>query len=576
MTYQVIARKWRPQTFEDVVGQEAITRTLQNAIADQRLHHAYIFAGPRGVGKTTTARIFARALNCANGPTTDPCGQCSACVEIARGSSIDVLEIDAATHTQVDNVREVIINTIATTPARDRYKIFIIDEVHQLSNHAFNALLKTLEEPPSHVLFIMATTERHKVPDTILSRCQFFEFRLIPENKIFGRLRVIANEETITISDTALHKVARAGEGSLRDAQSVFDQVISFAGRAINDDDVVNALGIVGTEWLVKATEAMAEGDNSKILQLVNELVERGYDLRYFCRELMTHFRHLLVLKSVGYDNELLPLSGAELDALQSLTQRFSEAEIVRAFHVLTDVEQNLRHTTEPRFQLEIGLIKLAQAGRLRPVAELVARLEALEKRVRGGAADEFKYTSTRDVSSSPAPKIVSPQSVPSVRESPEPVAERPREPVRSQSRESVSMGAAAAPALSPEGIRGQLQAALNDRGKMLLSATLDQAVAIEFTGDTLRIVCAGSGGLLKETLKERSHIQLIEATAGDLTGRPVTLVVVAENEASRLMPVERQQRDQLRAEAENDPTVQALIKTFKGELADVKPKKKK
>jgi len=574
MTYQVIARKWRPQTFEDVVGQEAITRTLQNAIADQRLHHAYIFAGPRGVGKTTTARIFARALNCVTGPTVNPCGQCPACVEIARGSSIDVLEIDAATHTQVDNIREVIVNTIATTPARDRYKVFIIDEVHQLSNHAFNALLKTLEEPPSHVLFMMATTERHKVPDTILSRCQLFEFRLIAESKIFERLRRIAEEESITISDTALHKIARAGEGSMRDAQSVFDQVISFAGREISDEDVINALGIVGTELLVRVTEAIAEGDNSKVLQLINELVERGYDLRYFCRELMAHFRNLLVLKSVGYDAELVTLSSAELESIRSLPQRFSEAELIRAFHLLTEVEQNLRYTTEPRFQVEIGLVKLAQAGQLRSVAELVARLETLEKRVRGEPLGRSEYAATAEPSLPQVSEAPAPRSRSSTRNPSEPMADRNRESSRSLGREQAATGVALAPVAQSKGLEEQIKAMLAERGKLLLLATLDQAQVIELVDDMLRVVFADDGGLLKETLKERVNVQLIETIARDITGRDVKLTVLTESNTSRSENTQEQEHRQLRAEAERDPTVRALLKTFKGKLTEVVPKK--
>src|SRR5688572_12150743 len=233
MSYQVIARKWRPQRFDDVVGQQAVTRTLRNALASGRLAQAFVFAGPRGVGKTTTARILARALSCEHGPTGEPCGVCDACVEIAEGRDIDVLEIDAATHTQVDNIREVIISGLSVSPVRDRYKIFIIDEVHQLSSHSFNALLKSIEEPPAHVVFMMATTELHKIPDTILSRAQVFEFRTIPTRSIVEQLRRIADAEGIEIPDAALTLIARAAEGSMRDAQSALDQVIAFAGQTI-------------------------------------------------------------------------------------------------------------------------------------------------------------------------------------------------------------------------------------------------------------------------------------------------------------------------------------------------------
>src|SRR5688572_3272779 len=248
MAYQVLARKWRPQRFDDVVGQQPVTRTLRNAIASGRLAHAFVFAGPRGCGKTTTARILARALNCVKGPTGDPCGECDACIEIAQGRDMDVLEIDAASNTGIDNIREVVIAGLSIAPARDRYKIFVIDEVHQLSNQSFNALLKSIEEPPSHVVFMMATTELHKIPDTILSRSQVFEFRAISARVIAEQLRKIAEAEKIEVSDPALALIARSAEGSMRDAQSALDQMIAFAGGRITVDDVSAVLGLVGRD----------------------------------------------------------------------------------------------------------------------------------------------------------------------------------------------------------------------------------------------------------------------------------------------------------------------------------------
>src|ERR671939_1200619 len=266
MSYQVIARKWRPQTFDDVTGQEPITRTLRNAIEHERLHHAYLFSGGRGVGKTTPARLLAKAVNChkSDRPTPTPCSftdptACPSCREIAEGRSIDVLEIDAASNTGVDNVREAIINTVAVRPARDRFKVFIIDEVHMLSGAAFNALLKTLEEPPPRIVFIMATTELHKLPDTILSRCQQFEFRTIATAKIAERLRFIADAEKIKVDEEALREIARAGDGSMRDAQSAFDQVISFTGTEIKAEDVETALGLASAEMLSRVISAIAE-----------------------------------------------------------------------------------------------------------------------------------------------------------------------------------------------------------------------------------------------------------------------------------------------------------------------------
>src|SRR5256885_13200617 len=279
MGYQVIARKWRPQRFDDVVGQQAVTRTLTNALVSRRLAHAFVFAGPRGVGKTTTARILARALNCVTGPTPEPCGTCDACVEIAEGRDIDVLEIDAATHTQVDNVREVIISGLAIAPVRNRYKVLIIDEVHQLSSASFNALLKSIEEPPPHVVFMMATTELEKIPETVLSRSQVYEFRTIGTNAIADQLRRIVDAERISASDDSLHLIARDAEGSMRDAQSKLDQVIAFTGKTVTADDVATVLGLVGRDLLLDTLQAVADQDAPAPFPLAARAVENGFDL---------------------------------------------------------------------------------------------------------------------------------------------------------------------------------------------------------------------------------------------------------------------------------------------------------
>ncbi|HVG20740.1 MAG TPA: DNA polymerase III subunit gamma/tau [Blastocatellia bacterium] len=382
---QVIARRFRPKTFEQVVGQEAITRTLSNALTTGRLHHAYLFTGARGVGKTTTARIFAKALNCVNGVTTQPCDVCASCREIATSSSIDVLEIDAASNTGVDNVREVIINSISIAPARDRYKIFIIDEVHMLSTAAFNALLKTLEEPPPRVVFIMATTELQKVPETILSRCQVFEFRTISLRKIRDQLRHIAEDLGIQISETALLSIARAGEGSMRDAESALDQVISFAGQTVSDEDVSAALGLVDIETLNNTVRAIAEQDSQRVLRIIDEVVSRGYDLRNFCREMIVHTRALLVVKVAGFDTELVQMPQSEGEPLTRLADSFSEQDLVRFFSILTKTEQDIRTSSQPRFQLEIGLMKLVHARRLYLLEDALSRIAELQARL-GGA----------------------------------------------------------------------------------------------------------------------------------------------------------------------------------------------
>src|SRR5581483_7613820 len=379
---QVIARQFRPQRFTEVVGQEAITRTLSNAITTGRLHHAYLFTGARGVGKTTTARIFAKALNCIKGVTTEPCGICASCTEIAASASMDVLEIDAASNTGVDNVRDVIINTVSISPARDRYKIFIIHEVHMLSTAAFNALLKTLEEPPPHVVFIMATTELQKVPETILSRCQVFEFRTITLKKIGEQLRQIADQLGVKISDAALAAIARAGEGSMRDAESALDQVISFSGMTVADEDVSAALGLVDLETLNRTIRAIGEQDAATVLRIVDEVVTRGYDLRTFCREMIVQWRALLVVKVAGFDAELVQMPASEGETLVRLAEMFSEQDIVRFFSILTKTEQDIRVSTQPRFHLEIGLMKLVHARRLYLLEEAINHLSDLQSRL--------------------------------------------------------------------------------------------------------------------------------------------------------------------------------------------------
>src|SRR6266566_5075160 len=425
MTYQVIARKWRPQSFAEVTGQEPITRTLRNAIEHERLHHAYLFSGARGVGKTTTARLLAKALNChkVQKPTTTPCRTddptaCPSCSEISESRSIDVQEIDAASNTQVDNVRETIIGSIGFAPARDRYKIFVIDEVHMLSTSSFNALLKTIEEPPERVVFIMATTEQHKVPETILSRCQQFEFRTIATAKIFDRLRLIAGAEKIAIPDDALREIARSGEGSMRDAQSAFDQVISFAGSKIEKQDVEMALGVAGADILIRVVNGIADNQPAEALAVVDDVVMRGHDLRNFCRDLLAHFRDLLVAKVSGSE-ELMEAAICDSAELKRQAALFSEADLVRFFNSLAETENLLRTASHPRYQVEIGLVKLMEMRRLEPLNSLMDRLNALENALRTGKPVASNKTASSESSRFAASGPLSAASAPSGKSTP-------------------------------------------------------------------------------------------------------------------------------------------------------------
>src|SRR5258705_7871979 len=374
MSYQVIARKWRPQRFDDVIGQQAVTRTLKNALASGRLAQAFVFAGPRGVGKTTTARILARALNCEKGPTPDPCGHCDACKEIAEARDMDVLEIDAATHTGIDNIREVIISGLSIRPARNRYKIFIIDEVHQLSAPSFNALLKSIEEPPPHVVFMMATTELDKIPETVLSRAQVYEFRTISTKAIADQLRRIVDDEGITVGDDSLQLIARDAEGSMRDAQSKLDQVIAFTGKTITGEDVATVLGLVGRDLLLDTVQAVADEDAPASFALAARAVEMGYDLRAVCRELSRVVRDLLVLSvdpSRVSDPEIA--GEGERDRLTALAARFSREDLLRAFDLLTKAEADIRGAAQPRYHLEMALLRWIHLRKLVSIEDLIA-----------------------------------------------------------------------------------------------------------------------------------------------------------------------------------------------------------
>jgi DNA polymerase-3 subunit gamma/tau len=402
MSYKVLALKYRPTTFEEVVGQATVTRTLQNSLESGKVGHAFLLSGARGVGKTTTARILAKALNCSSTPAANPtpCLSCDSCREIADAKSLDVQEIDGATHNGVEQVRE-LRESARYNPARDRFKIWIIDEVHMLSTGAFNALLKTLEEPPPRVKFIFATTEYHKLPDTILSRCQQYDFRLIPARELTAHLRQVAEREGIRVSDEALARIARSAEGSARDALSLFDQVLAFSGEEVKDEDLQALLGLIDRELLLAASRATAEGDNLALLELTERLSDYGSDYRNFARELLLHFREILLVKLAPGDHALLgQLTAEERERLKPLAAAFSEEDLLRILDVLTESGRTLadKATQDPRVTLELALLKLVQLRRLLPFQELVDRVERLAEGTGGSQATSGGASERRSV----------------------------------------------------------------------------------------------------------------------------------------------------------------------------------
>jgi DNA polymerase-3 subunit gamma/tau len=567
VAFQVLARKWRPQRFDDVIGQRGVTQTLQNAIGAKRIAQSFVFSGPRGVGKTTTARILARALNCEQGPTADPCGACDACVEIAQGRDMDVLEIDAATNTQVDNVRSVIIEGLGMAPARDRYKIFIIDEVHRLSKNAFDALLKSIEEPPPHVIFMMATTEIDKVPPTIQSRSQVFELKAIGVKQIADQLRDIAAAEQIAVDEAAIMLLARAGDGSMRDAQSAFDQVIGFAGTTITAEDVATVLGLVRRELLIGIADAIAREDAPALFDLAGRAVESGYDLKLVVRELARLTRDLLVLTidpSRVSDPEIA--ADAERQALLDLSRRFSGEDLMRAFDVLTKADYDIRSSMQPRYHLEMALLRWLHLRKLVPLTDLIEQMKA------GGGAP----TGPQPAAASRSTTV---QAVEARRSTPPPAAARPAAP---------AIGAGdGGPNLKPVDasmLKESFLSEINRAKKFFYNTVVAQAQRIEFEATKVVFVFGPQHRALRVQLEQNRP--WLEVAATELAGRKVS-VTAAEGGATIGSPVSTKpaaagevgttpgphagdHQQSLKERALSDTGVQTMLDVFAAEIKDV------
>jgi DNA polymerase-3 subunit gamma/tau len=591
MSYQVIARKWRPQKFEDVVGQQAVTRTLGNALKSGRLAQAFVFAGPRGVGKTTTARILARALSCVNGPTAEPCGNCDACREIAEGRDMDVLEIDAATHTQVDNIRDVIISGLSIAPVRNRYKVFIIDEVHQLSSHSFNALLKSIEEPPPHVIFMMATTELDKIPETVLSRSQVYEFRTISSKAIAEQLRRIVDKEGITASDESLQLIARDAEGSMRDAQSKLDQVTAFTGKNIGPDDVATVLGLVGRDLLLEAVEAVAAEDATAAFDLAGRAVEMGYDLRLVCRELSRVVRDLLVLNvDPSRINDPEIAAETERERLKALAGRFSREDLLRAFDLLTRAEAELRTAAQPRYHLEMALLRWIHLRKLVSIEDLIA----------GGGAG-LPQSGTRSPQPAAAGRPAAGLSESADRRAPQRTASAPSAPPVSAAVSGTPAGVAPgngaarrAPAVvngaADRPFKDTLLAQIKTSKAVFYNMVVAQAQTIEVTGDAVTFTFSPAQKTLASALEQQRS--WLEDLALQAAGRKIVVTGVigeagpaprqatAKPEADSSDPAREApnaagatdpaRKSNLREQAMADASVQALLEVFPAEIRDV------
>jgi DNA polymerase III subunit gamma/tau len=581
VSYQVIARKWRPQRFDDVVGQHAVTRTLRNALGSGRLAQSFVFAGPRGVGKTTTARILARALNCEQGPTANPCGTCDACVEIAEGRDMDVLEIDAATHTGIDNVREVIIAGLAIRPVRNRYKVFIIDEVHQLSSASFNSLLKSIEEPPPHVVFMMATTELDKIPETVLSRSQVYEFRTISTKAIADQLRTIVDAEQITVGDESLQLIARDADGSMRDAQSKLDQVIAFTGSTITGDDVSAVLGLVGRDLLLDTIQAVADEDALQAFALAARAVEMGYDLRAVCRELSRVVRDLLVL-SVDASRLTDPeIAGeGERDRLASLVKRFSREDLLRAFDLLTRAEADIRAAAQPRYHLEMALLRWMHLRKLVPLEDLLrgagsAGAKASPAANRASAAPVRADTPTgSERVDSRAPALASPRSgstaAPAATN--RPTSSSPSAANRAATAPQPKM--AATPIASGD-FKNALLAEIRKSKVAFYNTVVAQAQRIEAAGDRLTFTFAPNQRALQAMFEEKRA--WLEGLAFDVSGRKIALSVIqgdappaSSGEAAATAAAAAEKKSALREQALADAGVQAMLEVFPAEIRDV------
>ena len=581
MSYKVIARKYRPQTFTEIVGQQHVTQTLANAIKSNRVAHAYIFSGVRGVGKTTTARILAKALNCVKGPTAEPDNTCDSCREISAGTSLDVLEIDAASNRGIDQIRE-LREMVRYAPASSRYKVVILDEAHQLTDEASNALLKTLEEPPERVVFILATTRSEDLVETIKSRAQLFNFRSLTFKEIAGEIERIAESENLKIDSGAVAVLARAAEGSLRDGLSLLEQAIAYSGDEITDTQVRELLGVVAESVLDELVEAIATQSAERALGLVHRLITDGQNLQHFCRESIRHLRNLLVARVCGADSDLVSAPPDERPRLAEQAARFTEEDLTRFFQILLATDDDLRRNPDPRLHLELGLLKLVNAQRLAPLEEILADLRDESPRAAGSSsaprsvppravsasqsaspAASGAATAARMAPATPSDAKLSASdalptaTLPSPRSIPTPLPASPPR-IIARAAEDAAGGLASA---QVDAIKAALQ------GQKFLWSMVEHATRWEIDGGELRLFFPTESRALAEMLQARDPMERLRTVLNQVVGQPLRVCVKLES--GRAAVVGR--GSELRARFEEDPIVRAMLEKFGGQISKIK-----
>ena len=546
MSYLVLARRLRPQRFEDVVGQEHVTRTLANAITGDRLAHAYLFTGVRGVGKTSVARILAKALNCEEGPTPTPCNKCESCREVTAVSSVDVLEIDGASNTGVDDVRELREN-VRYLPQSSRYKVYIIDEVHMLSTAAFNALLKTLEEPPAHVVFVFATTEPHKIPTTILSRCQRFDFRRITRADLQAGLSDICEKEGFSIDPSDLMLIAREAEGSMRDALSLLDQVVSFSGKEVPKGEVARALGVVDRTWISELATSVLEGQASRALAVVDRAFDHGYNLKELLKELINFTRHVAVARELDDPGELIDLPGEEVEPIKKLGDKVRPEKVQAVFSILARAEEYINRAQDSRSIIEMAVIKATHAEPALPVDEAIRRLESVEKRLASG---ETKAPTSKPISGSGSGGQDAGENKNAT--VPKPGTEQP----------------------SLFSYDAMLDAARKE-GNALLEFLLESAT-FEGMSDSTLILSLPKDSTEYGQLTRSGVRASIESMASKLRGEKVKLKIVDNNgRKQKVTGSETDEQKALKEEAREHPLVKGAQSVLEAKIMDIRPKNK-